>query len=67
MFARQSVNGHSRQFDSLVELMAKATPKRSGDELAGASASSEAERAAAPRALADVELHTFLNEAVVAL
>lgn len=65
MFARQSVNGHSYQFDSLVELMAKATPKRSGDELAGAAASSEAERAAAQRALAEVELRTFLTEAVV--
>ena len=65
MFARQSVNGHAYQFDSLVELMAKATPQRSGDELAGAAASSEAERAAAQRALAEVELRTFLNEAVV--
>ncbi len=65
MFARQALNGHSYQFASLVDLLAKATPKRSGDELAGCAAESEGERAAAQRALAEVDLTTFLNEAVI--
>jgi ethanolamine ammonia-lyase large subunit len=65
MIARQTVNGHAYQFDSLVELLARATPRRSGDELAGCAARSEEERAAAQWALADVELATFLTEQVV--
>ncbi len=65
MIATQSLGGHTYQFDSLVDLMAKATPQRSGDELAGCAASSEEERAAAQRALADVPLTTFLTEEIV--
>jgi ethanolamine ammonia-lyase large subunit len=61
----QTVNGHTYQFSSLVDLLAKATPKRSGDELAGCAASSEGERAAAQWALADVPLTTFLSETVI--
>lgn len=65
MIARQAVNGHTYEFGSLVELLAKATPKRSGDELAGCAAASEAERAAAQWALSEVPLTTFLNELVI--
>ena len=46
--------------------MAKATPARSGDELAGIAAESAKERIAAQMALADLPLKTFLNEAIVA-
>ena len=53
--------GNTRHaFASLGELMAKATPRRSGDELAGVAASSAEERAAAQRLLADVPLADFL-------
>ena len=45
--------------------MAKATPLRSGDALAGLAAESGEERVAAQFALADLPLTTFLNEAVV--
>jgi ethanolamine ammonia-lyase large subunit len=45
--------------------MAKATPARSGDELAGCAASSDAERVAAQLALADVPLQQFLEEPLV--
>jgi ethanolamine ammonia-lyase large subunit len=45
--------------------MAKATPIRSGDQLAGVAAESMAERVAACSALADLPLTTFLNEALV--
>jgi ethanolamine ammonia-lyase large subunit len=52
-------------FDSLADLLAKATPARSGDELAGIAATSAQQRVAAQRALADLPLTHLLNEAVV--
>ncbi len=52
-------------FDDLKTLLAKATPFRSGDALAGLTASSYEERVAAQIALADLPLKTFLNEVVV--
>ncbi|TWI58356.1 ethanolamine ammonia-lyase heavy chain [Pseudomonas duriflava] len=53
------------RFDSLKTLMAKATPARSGDYLAGVAASSDVERVAAQMALANVPLIHFLNEALI--
>ena len=53
-------------FADLRELMAMATPARSGDRLAGVMASSAEERVAAQMALAELPLTIFLNEAVVA-
>ncbi|TVM31551.1 ethanolamine ammonia-lyase subunit EutB [Oceanidesulfovibrio marinus] len=50
---------------TLRELMAKATPLRSGDVLAGIAASSEEERVQAQMKLADVPLKKFLNECVI--
>ncbi|MDJ0392794.1 ethanolamine ammonia-lyase subunit EutB [Rhodococcus sp. G-MC3] len=61
----QQVSGTTYQFDGLVELMAKATPLRSGDELAGCAASSDAERAAAQWALSEVSLDVFLQDLLV--
>ncbi|WP_429498505.1 ethanolamine ammonia-lyase subunit EutB [Robbsia andropogonis] len=52
-------------FDDLKTLMAKATPERSGDQLAGVSAQSEEERVAAKMALAAVPLKTFLQQALI--
>lgn len=52
-------------FQDLKTLMAKASPLRSGDELAGIAASDATERVAAQMALADLPLTTFLNEMVV--
>jgi ethanolamine ammonia-lyase large subunit len=52
-------------FPDLATLMARASPPRSGDVLAGLAASSGEARVAAQFALADVPLATFLNEAVV--
>ncbi|MBH2018266.1 MAG: ethanolamine ammonia-lyase subunit EutB [Burkholderiales bacterium] len=53
------------RFHDLKDLMAKATPARSGDLLAGVAAHSAEERAVAQMALAEVPLATFLNEALV--
>ena len=52
-------------FGSLCELLAKATPARSGDLLAGIAAASAEERVAAQFALADLPLAHFLSESVV--
>lgn len=52
-------------FKTLVNLMAKATPARSGDYLAGVAASNNLERVAAQYTLADVTLKQFLTEALV--
>ncbi|PWU26796.1 ethanolamine ammonia lyase large subunit [Pseudomonas sp. RW407] len=60
-----SVGGQTWRFDSLKELMAKASPARSGDCLAGIAAASDAERVAAQMALAEVPLKRFLDEALV--
>lgn len=61
----QTLHGTTYEFDGLVDLLAKATPRRSGDELAGCAATSDAERAAAQWALAEVPLTEFLNDPVV--
>ena len=55
----------SYKFEDLKELLAKATPVRSGDQLAGIAAESLSQMAAAQYALADVPLKTFLNEFVI--
>ena len=60
-----NVGGRSFQFESLAELMAKASPLRSGDELAGVAAGSAEERVAAQFCLADVPLKMFLEEPLV--
>src|SRR5262249_36039725 len=52
-------------FADLKTLLAKASPLRSGDELAGIAAQSGEERVAAQYALADLPLATFLSETVV--
>ncbi|MDP2506905.1 ethanolamine ammonia-lyase subunit EutB [Oceanobacter sp. 3_MG-2023] len=60
-----SLGQKSWQFNDLKSLLAKASPLRSGDCLAGVAALDEQERVAAQLALADVPLKTFLNELVI--
>ncbi|SDM83272.1 Ethanolamine ammonia-lyase heavy chain [Janthinobacterium sp. OK676] len=60
-----TIDSHTYAFASLKELLAKATPLRSGDVLAGVAAASARERVAAQLALADVPLSLFLKEALV--
>ncbi|GAD01769.1 ethanolamine ammonia-lyase subunit EutB [Agarivorans albus] len=52
-------------FGSLAELMAKATPERSGDILAGVSAETAEQRVVAQMTLANLPLKTFLNEVLI--
>ncbi|MEM7399455.1 MAG: ethanolamine ammonia-lyase subunit EutB [Pseudomonadota bacterium] len=60
-----TVDGHRYTFESLTDLLAKASPARSGDYLAGVAALDDAERVAAQMVLADTPLRTFLSDAVV--
>ncbi|UXC17835.1 ethanolamine ammonia-lyase subunit EutB [Comamonas squillarum] len=60
-----TVGAERHLFASLRELMAKATPARSGDQLAGVAARHDTERVAAQMALADLPLAHFLQEALV--
>ncbi|WP_138469754.1 ethanolamine ammonia-lyase subunit EutB [Poseidonocella sp. HB161398] len=62
---RTTIGGERYSFGDLRATMAAATPLRSGDELAGIAAASEAERVAAQAVLADLPLATFLSEQVV--
>src|SRR3954462_7991756 len=65
MVYRQTVDATVYAFDGLRDLLAKATPPRSGDRLAGLAADSAAQMIAARIALADVPLKQFLHEAVI--
>ncbi len=62
---RHTVGGTTYSFSSLADLLAKATPARSGDALAGVIAENATQRVAAQMALADLPLSEFLNEAVI--
>jgi ethanolamine ammonia-lyase large subunit len=61
----QTIAGTRYVFDDLKTLLARASPFRSGDALAGVAAQCAAERVAAQRALADLPLAHFLDEAVI--
>ncbi|HME12116.1 MAG TPA: ethanolamine ammonia-lyase subunit EutB [Candidatus Acidoferrum sp.] len=65
MSYRHTIHGATHQFQSLGELLAKATPFRSGDQLAGIAAATQEERVAARFVLADLPLTTFLREVIV--
>ncbi|RZZ87646.1 ethanolamine ammonia-lyase subunit EutB [Pseudoxanthomonas winnipegensis] len=59
------VGGAQWRFADLKTLLARATPARSGDRLAGVAAQTDRERVAAQMALAELPLRHFLNEAVI--
>src|SRR6202040_2296964 len=65
MAYRHTIDATSYVFADLRELLAKATPPRSGDRLAGIAADSAEEMIAARMALADVPLTQFLQETVI--
>ena len=65
MSLHHTIDGVTYNFRDLKDLLAKATPARAGDELAGIAACSSVQRVAAQMSLADLPLAAFLNEAVV--
>ncbi|HEX2914936.1 MAG TPA: ethanolamine ammonia-lyase subunit EutB [Chloroflexia bacterium] len=60
-----SLGSRTYQFNDLKMLLAKASPERSGDQLARIAADSAEERVAAQLCLADVPLQAFLQEPFV--
>ena len=62
---KTTIGNFTYRFDDLKTVLAKASPYRSGDALAGVTAGSYEERVAAQMALADIPLQTFLQEAII--
>jgi ethanolamine ammonia-lyase large subunit len=65
MAYRHAIGNTAYVFDDLRDLLAKASPPRSGDRLAGIAAESAEQMVAARIALADVPLRQFLHETVI--
>ena len=65
MAYRHAIGNTAYVFDDLRDLLAKASPPRSGDRLAGIAAESAEQMVAARIALADVPLKQFLHETVI--
>lgn len=65
MVFRQSLGDTHWRFTSLADVMAKATPPRSGDMLAGIAAESAEQVVAARMVLAELPLKTFLERPLV--
>ena len=65
MIYRYSIDSHTYQFQDLKEVLAKATPARSGDFLAGVAADTYAERMAARMCLAEIPLNQFLEDLII--
>ena len=65
MILKTQLFGHTYEFKSLKEVMAKANEEKSGDKLAGLAASSAEERVAAKVVLANVTLEDLRNNPAV--
>jgi ethanolamine ammonia-lyase large subunit len=65
MSYRLTLDGTTHSFPDLKTLLAKATPVRSGDQLAGVAAETAEERVAAQMCLAEVPLTRFLEEPLI--
>jgi ethanolamine ammonia-lyase large subunit len=65
MSYHHTVAGTRYRFSGLKTLLAKASPLRSGDVLAGVAAEGARERVAAQRTLADLPLTEFLRDSVI--
>jgi ethanolamine ammonia-lyase large subunit len=62
---KKTIDARTYCFTSLKNLLAKASPEKSGDHLAGIAAETAEERVAAQMALADVYLSDFLREELI--
>ncbi len=65
MVYQHSVGANTYKFKNLKDVMAKATPARSGDFLAGVAAETYAERMAARMCLAEIPLKMFLQDVLI--
>ncbi len=65
MILKTKIHGHTYQFSSIREVMAKANEEKSGDKLAGIAAESAEERVAAKVVLANITLNELRNNPAV--
>ncbi len=65
MIYRYTIDSLSYQFEDLKAVLAKATPARSGDYLAGVASDTYAERMAARMCLAEIPLKTFVEDLII--
>lgn len=65
MAYQTTIRNRSYRFDDMKDVLAKASPARSGDFLAGVAATTDEERMAARMVLAAIPLRQFLNETVI--
>lgn len=65
MIYQHSVGNFNFSFPDLKTVLAKASPEKSGDQMAGLAAKSEQERIAAKLVLADLPLKHFLAEEII--
>jgi ethanolamine ammonia-lyase large subunit len=65
MTYHERIGARRYHFDDLKTLLARASPRRSGDELAELAAETEEERVAAKMALANVPLRAFLDDPLI--
>lgn len=62
---RHTIGLRTHRFDSLKEVLAKASGRRTGDELAGLAAASDEERMAARLVLAEIPLQRFVDQPII--
>ncbi len=65
MTYRYNIGTQTYQFADLKDVLAKASPARSGDHLAGVAADTYAKRMAARMCLAQIPLKTFLEDLII--
>ena len=65
MMYRQNIGSQTYHFADLKDVLAKASPARSGDFLAGVAAQTYAQRMAARMCLAAMPLTTFLEDLII--
>ena len=65
MIYSYTIDSHTYLFEDLKAVLAKATPARSGDFLAGVAADTYAERMAARMCLAEIPLKQFLEDLII--
>ena len=65
MILKTRLFGHSYEFKSVKEVLAKANEYKSGDELAGVAAATAEERVAAKAVLAELKLSDLRNNPVI--
>lgn len=62
---RHTIGTRTHRFDSLKDVLAKASGRRTGDELAGLAAATDEERMAARLVLAEIPLSQFVAEPII--